>query len=328
MKDKLFIFWLAFCAILLINTNVQAQELSPELIPNNLPVDDSAASSSEIVAPSIEPNSAVLLPNIKYINEKDLKQSLTINEIKGRNICQLVGGCPNVEKNGEVEISIKSAIVSAISDNYLKVKIFDIYYDVDLSKAKILRYQWTAASLDDFAVGDIVNIYGFLNQHNLHLIEADTVRNISLQKNVSVFGGVISNLANNTFTLITENRGLVKTIVNDDAKIMRVEGVACIMIYPPIDCPRSTSTIISFDDLKDGERAIVRGEWNKEQSYLIADQIIVGNDSRPFFNKRLEVEKMKNQGDLEGEIKNQIKILQERIKELREQMKMQLFQNI
>jgi len=37
---------------------------------------------------------------------------------------------------------------------------------------------------------------------------------------------------------------------------------------------------------------------------------------------------MKNQGDLEGEIKNQIKILQERIKELREQMKMQLFQNI
>jgi len=104
--------------------------------------------------------------------------------------------------------------------------------------------------------------------------------------------------------------------------------MACIMIYPLVDCPRSTSTIISFNDLKDGERAIVRGEWNKEQSYLIADQIIVGNDSRPFFNKSLEVEKMKNQGDLEGEIKNQIKILQERIKELREQMKMQLFQNI
>ena len=60
----------------------------------------------------------------------------------------------------------------------------------------------------------------------------------------------------------------------------------------------------------------------------MADQIIVGNDSRPFFNKNLEIEKMKNQSDLEGEIKNQIKILQERIRELREQMKMQLFQNI
>ncbi len=328
MKDKLFIFWLIFCAILLINVNVQAQELSPELIPDNLSIDNSVTSSSEIVVPSLGSNPAVLSPNIKYIQEKDLKQSLTINEIKGRNICKLVGGCPNVEKNGEVEISIKSAIVSAISDNYLKIKIFDIYYDVDLSKAKILRYQWTAASLDDFAVGDIVNIYGFLNQDNFHLIEADTVRNISLQKNLSVFGGIISNLSNNTFTLITENRDLVKTIVNDDTKIMRVEGMACIMIYPPVDCPRSTSTIISFNDLKDGERAIVRGEWNKEQSYLIADQIIVGNDSRPFFNKSLEVEKMKNQGDLEGEIKNQIKILQERIKELREQMKMQLFQNI
>jgi len=98
MKDKLFIFWLIFCAILLINVNVQAQELSPELIPDNLSIDNSVTSSSEIVVPSLGSNPAVLSPNIKYIQEKDLKQSLTINEIKGRNICKLVGGCPNVEK--------------------------------------------------------------------------------------------------------------------------------------------------------------------------------------------------------------------------------------
>ncbi|HOV88779.1 MAG TPA: hypothetical protein PLB74_01820, partial [Candidatus Paceibacterota bacterium] len=101
--------------------------------------------------------------------------------------------------------------------------------------------------------------------------------------------------------------------------------MACIMIYPPVNCPRSTSTPITFNDLKDGERAIVRGVWNKDGVSFNADQIIVGNDGRPFFNKKMELEKIQNRNNLEEEIKNQIKILQERIKDIQDQLKMQLF---
>ncbi|MDD3614510.1 MAG: hypothetical protein PHF40_02240 [Candidatus Pacebacteria bacterium] len=308
-----------------INFKIQAQESVLETTPTIVPSENLTTNSSKIITPTFMPIPTVLPINIKYINDKDLKQSLVINEIKGRSICKFVGGCPNVEKNGEVEISIKAAIVTSVADNYLKVKIFDIDYEVDLSRAKTLRYQWTPAQLDDFVVGDVVNVYGFLNQDNRHLIQAETVRNISLQKNVSVLGGIIRNPIDNTFTLLTENSGSVKVFVSDDTKINQAEAMACIMIYPPVNCPRSTSTPITFNDLKDGERAIVRGVWNKDGVTFNADQIIIGNDGRPFFNKKMELEKTQNQNNLEEEIRNQIKILQERIKDIQDQLKMQLF---
>jgi len=302
---------------------IQAQQSSETPTPTSSPT-----TPSPTIIATINPIPQLILPNIKNIDAKDLRQSLSINEIKGRFICKIVGGCPNVENKGEMEILIKAAEVTAVTNNYLTIKIFGIDYNVDVSKAKILRYQWTGAELDDFSVGDIVNIYGFLNQDDLHLIHAQTVRNISLQKHITVFGGVIQNPENNTFLLITEKSGNIKIVVNNDTKIIRVESVACIMIYPPVNCPQSTSTIISFSDLKDGERAIVRGEWDKTNNQSIAEQIIVGNDGRLFFNKKLDldIENIKPQNGLKEEIKNQIKSLQERIKELREQMRMQLFQ--
>jgi len=302
---------------------IQAQQSSETPTPTSSPT-----TPSPTIIATINPIPQLILPNIKNIDAKDLRQSLSINEIKGRFICKIVGGCPNVENKGEMEILIKAAEVTTVTNNYLTIKIFGIDYNVDVSKAKILRYQWTGAELDDFSVGDIVNIYGFLNQDDLHLIHAQTVRNISLQKHITVFGGVIQNPENNTFLLITEKSGNIKIVVNNDTKIIRVESVACIMIYPPVNCPQSTSTIISFSDLKDGERAIVRGEWDKTNNQSIAEQIIVGNDGRLFFNKKLDldIENIKPQNGLKEEIKNQIKSLQERIKELREQMRMQLFQ--
>jgi len=302
---------------------IQAQQSSETPTPTSSPT-----TPSPTIIATINPIPQLILPNIKNIDAKDLRQSLSINEIKGRFICKIVGGCPNVENKGEMEILIKAAEVTAVTNNYLTIKIFGIDYNVDVSKAKILRYQWTGVELDDFSVGDIVNIYGFLNQDDLHLIHAQTVRNISLQKHITVFGGVIQNPENNTFLLITEKSGNIKIVVNNDTKIIRVESVACIMIYPPVNCPQSTSTIISFSDLKDGERAIVRGEWDKTNNQSIAEQIIVGNDGRLFFNKKLDldIENIKPQNGLKEEIKNQIKSLQERIKELREQMRMQLFQ--
>jgi len=302
---------------------IQAQQSSETPTPTSSPT-----TPSPTIIATINPIPQLILPNIKNIDAKDLRQSLSINEIKGRFICKIVGGCPNVENKGEMEILIKAAEVTAVTNNYLTIKIFGIDYNVDVSKAKILRYQWIGAELDDFSVGDIVNIYGFLNQDDLHLIHAQTVRNISLQKHITVFGGVIQNPENNTFLLITEKSGNIKIVVNNDTKIIRVESVACIMIYPPVNCPQSTSTIISFSDLKDGERAIVRGEWDKTNNQSIAEQIIVGNDGRLFFNKKLDldIENIKPQNGLKEEIKNQIKSLQERIKELREQMRMQLFQ--
>jgi hypothetical protein len=112
-----------------------AQQSSNLLI---IPPDSSQTTSTPIILPTSE----IITPNIKNIDIDDLKQSLVINEIKGRYICQNVGGCPNIDKKGETEITIKSAIITGISNNSLSIKIFDINYDIDLTDAKILRSQW------------------------------------------------------------------------------------------------------------------------------------------------------------------------------------------
>ena len=312
-------------SLLMVNGVVFAQENTPTPTPTSTPTPTVTPTPtlSPSITPLVSPMPATIIPHIKNIGDNDLKQSLSINEIKGRFICKLVGGCDNLEK-GEVEILIKAAQVTGVSGGYLGIKIFGIEYRVDLSKAKLLKYQWTETALDNFAPGDLVNVYGFLDANDPNLIYAQTVRDLSLQKHLTIFGGIIQNLGNFTFSLITENNGEIEVVVNNETKIIKTESVACIQTYPPVNCPVSTSTIIQFTDLKNGDKAIIRGEWDKANNQLIAEQIIVGNDSRPFFKKELKIEPKNQPNSLKEEVKNQIKSLQDRIKELREQMKMML----
>ncbi|MCX8016117.1 MAG: hypothetical protein N2692_02340 [Patescibacteria group bacterium] len=299
-------------------TPTATPSVTPSPTPTLTPTPTPTTTSTITPTPSI-------IPNIKNISEKDLKQSLSINEIKGRIICRLVGGCPNVENKGEVEVLIKAAQVTAVGSNEISIKIFGIEYKVNLSKAKILKSQWISGDVDDFVVGDIVNVYGFITEEAPLIIYAQTVRNLSLQKHLTIFKGLIQNLGNFSFSLLTEQNELINVAVTNDTRIIKTEGVACIQIYPPINCPMSTSTTITFADLKNGDKVIVRGEYDKVANQLTAEQILVGNDGRPFFKKELKIQNQQKDNSLREEIKNQIKNLQDRIKELKEQMKMQLF---
>jgi len=327
MRKNLIIISLSL-SLLMVNGIVFAQEntptIEPTLTPTPTPTITPTPTLSPSITPLVSPTPVTIIPHIKNIGDNDLKQSLSINEIKGRFICKLVGGCPNIDPNREVEVLVKAAEITGVSENYLTIKIFGIEYKVDLNKAKLLKYQWTSTLLDDFVVGDIVNVYGFLDLNDQKLIYAQTVRDLSLQKHLTIFGGIIQNLGNFTFSLITENNGEIEVVVNNETKIIKTESVACIQTYPPVNCPVSTSTIIQFTDLKNGDKAIIRGEWDKANNQLIAEQIIVGNDSRPFFKKELKIEPKNQPNSLKEEVKNQIKSLQDRIKELREQMKMML----
>lgn len=319
MRKKAIVFFIILTPF--ICSSVLAQETTPTISPSVTPTESPSATPTPTTSVSPSPS---IIPNIKNISDKGLKQSLSINEIKGRIICKIVGGCPNIEEKGEVEVLIKAAQITSVGNNEIKIKIFGIEYTVDLSKTKILKSQWTSGELDDFVVGDIVNVYGFISEQNPFVISAQTVRNLSLQKHLTIFKGLIQNLGNFNFSLITENDETINVVVTNSTRIIKTEGVACIQVYPPVNCPLSTSTIINFSDLKNGDKAIVRGEYNKTTNELIAEQILVGNDGRPFFQKELKI-KAQQKETLKEEIKNQIKSLQERIKDLKDQMKMQLF---
>jgi hypothetical protein len=46
------------------------------------------------------------------------------------------------------------------------------------------------------------------------------------------------------------------------------------MIYPPVDCPKSIAHLISFNDLKNDDRAIVRGNWEMMLIILLLNKLL------------------------------------------------------
>jgi len=168
------------------NQATTTQSQSPTIQPSTT----TPISTPPTVPPVLSPNPSStrpLIPNISEIKE-ELRQELSIKEIRGRVVCQAIGVCPKAGEN--TEVLIKSAKVEEIGADYLKISIFGYQYKVDLVNAKIVRYGWLESHINEFSVGDIVNVWGFLDEGDKYLIHAKNVRNISIQKVHNVFRGV------------------------------------------------------------------------------------------------------------------------------------------
>ncbi len=223
-------------------------------------------------------------PIIKDIPEKDLRQELSIKENtgKGKVVCLALDICPPAPVQAD-EALIKAAKVTEMGSGFLKVSIFGYVYKIDISGSKIVRYGWGESVIDEFSVGDIVNVHGYLDANDNYLIHAKTVRNVSIQNIHGVFGGTIENIdaTSTIFTIATEKNGSQAVVVNGDTKIIKQMEIVCIMapclpIY----------TIGSFSDLQIGMKVTVRGIWNKASSKIQARVVIIGN--LPFLLKEKE----------------------------------------
>ena len=126
-----------------------------------------------------------------------------------------------------------------------------------------------------------------------------TIRNLSIQKRISVLKGLIGSMDNTmkTFILQTPNNGDQTVIINNETKIIKSEPVFCIQIVG-VHCPFTTSTLISFENLTVGDAVVVRGIWSEDIKKITAESIISGYDGRPLFNN---LEKLKNQIKERGE---------------------------
>jgi len=273
-------------------------------------------------------------PIIKGISEKELRQSLDIKEIRGLKVCQELERCPfNVREKPYVEVLIKAAKVSEVAADYLKVSIFSVAYKVDLKEAKLVRQYWANSEIDEFSVGDLINVFGYLDETDNYLIHAKTVRDLSLQKKHSVFKGVIGTITPpDSFILQTEG-GDYSILVSSETKIIKSEPAACIQVVG-VMCPSNTSTIATFDDLKSGETAIVRGVWDSTAKRIQAESILIGSDGRPFFQnadkikaqvqKRITntVNQLENKIEDRETLKSRIQELQNRINDMFMQLKL------
>lgn len=262
----------------------------------NLASAQDVVSSPEFsVIPTISPKPLVkpVAPFVKNIEAKELKQGLSITEIEGFNLCRESEECDFDSKGFYSEVLITAGKITDIGDDVIEISVFGYTYRVDIENAKLVRQYWVESELDEFSVGDVVNVFGYLDQSDYYLIHGKTIRDISLQKKISVLKGLIGTIdnVNKTFILQTINNGDQTVVVNNDTKIIESEPIFCIEMVG-VNCPFASSTLISFEDLSVGEAVVVRGVWNQDNRRIVAESIISGYDGRPLFNN---LEKLQSQ---------------------------------
>jgi len=261
-------------------------------------------------------------PNIKGLKVSDLKQSLEIKEVNGWRL-GILSQLPTttLPTKNAITVYITAGTVNEVGDNYLKVKVFDYTFKVDLtsSSPKILKQNWTKIGFDDISVGDVVNVYGYLDINNHDLIYPINIRDLSILSAHFTFKGIIASIDDNNkvFNLKTNNNQEVKVVVNNSTKIVKF-----VKNNPPVISGYVEGT---FDDLKVNEPVIVRGIYNVSLKTLTAENIIIGQDERPFFKvvpslniQQQERESLQNQAqDFKNQIQNRIRELQEFLQQLK-----------
>lgn len=307
MRKSLTIFIVLVAGVLPFLTVAQTVSPSPTISPT--PTLTPTATPTPTVAP--------VPPILKGISEKELHQELNIKEIRGLKICQELNRCPfNSGDKPYIEVLIKAAKVNEVASEYLRISIFSSNYKIDLTGVKLVRQNWANSEIDEFSVGDLINIFGYLDENDNFLIHAKTVRDLSIQKNQRIFKGVVGTITPpDSFILQTTDLGDYAVIVSSDTKIIKSEPMVCIQVVG-VTCPSGTSTIAAFSDIKTGETAIVRGVWNSTLKKIQADSIIIGSDTRPFFRNASQI---KNQ--IQNKINNVINKLENKIIDARETLK-------
>lgn len=74
-------------------------------------------------------------------------------------------------------------------------------------KTKFRRRFWGKSTLSEFAVGNLVNVIGKWNNEEKTEINANLIRNLSIQKRFGVFFGTIKSITDTGFVMTTAKRG-------------------------------------------------------------------------------------------------------------------------
>lgn len=139
-------------------------------------------------------------------------------------------------------------IVESIGENQLTVRSVDgKVYTVNISdKTKLVRRFGGKSSLNEFSVGDEVNVIGKFTDENQTTIEAVLIRNLSLQKRWGAFLGTVKEKGSDNFVMETINRGS-QTVYFSGAKLVN----------------RRQEPIV-YNDIQVGHRVRVKGVWDRE----------------------------------------------------------------
>ncbi len=163
-------------------------------------------------------------------------------------------------------VTIINGKVTIISGTTLTVekdgKTFTVNTD---SNTQFRRKFWGSSSLDEFSVGNMVNVIGHWTDDSRTTVLAKHVRNLSIQKRFGVFFGIVKSLSANGWVMSTTSlkRADQTVTVSSNTKYTN----------------RKEETI-SQSDVKVGARVRVRGLWDSSAN-TVTEVTAVKNFSLP-----------------------------------------------
>jgi len=296
MKKILIITFSALLLSIFALNPVLADETTTTLETTSSTVETTTTLNTQIPVKQIK-------PLIKGIDSEDLKQFLSIQEKNGWRLGQI-----GTDEKTNTIISLKAAEVTGINEvqdineDNIEVSIFGIDYVIKLGKAKLYRQMWGEADINEISYGDIVNVYGYLENDN-KTINAINVRDLSIIPLETVIKGTIASTINSNIILQTDDNNQITVLVDENTRIIKFIGANTQERYEEGE----------LSDLKLNDLVIIRGIYNTNSNTMKATVIITGNDNRPYF----KLNKVSNGLG----IKNQIQEIKNLINQIKEQFR-------
>jgi hypothetical protein len=142
--------------------------------------------------------------------------------------------------------NIRQATISAKGSDSLTItkdgKTFTVKFD---AKTKLRRRFFGDTNISEIIVGHIVDVVGKWTDNTQTAIQAQLVRDISIQKRFGVFIGIVTAISGNDITINTVNRGTQKATVNSSTKLVNRKQES-----------------ISLSDIQVGHRIRLKGTWD------------------------------------------------------------------
>jgi len=113
-------------------------------------------------------------------------------------------------------------------------------------KTKWLRRFWGSSSLSEINQGDQLNVIGKWKNADKTRIDADLIRNLSVQKRNGVFIGTVKGKNDTALTVETLQRETQTVIIDTETKFVN-----------------RSERGIGFTDIKVGDRVRVKGLWDR-----------------------------------------------------------------
>ncbi len=254
MKQKIFLLILLFL-ILAFTQKVQARPIR-DVIQNEI------KPTGKAIKEEIKPTIIKLREERRNEIRERLNQATTPaqrkeirNEIKEQNqglLDQIKNQVKERLQNLRFSAKVSGKIMEQ-GDNFMKVRANDEkIYQVNINdKTQLRRRFWGKAELEEFSVGDEVNVIGRYTNEEKTTIEAVLIRNLSIEKRWGVFFGQIVAKGSDSFVMETVNRGK-QTVYVGKAKLINRRGET-----------------INFNAIQEGHRVRVKGVWDKNLSKII-----------------------------------------------------------